>query len=223
MDDILVGGKWYYALSEGKGALLNKHKKTPGCIVVRRVTMSKLASGEEKLLNTFGMFKSEEDLHKYILSLPADQRDLHEIFEEKEFRKPYLDIDISCAKWKITEEQADSHFTVLSSKLKELLDTEKNKYRMYTSHGPDKRSGHVVLTGRYQKNSEESKEFYEQVVSLLPEELRKFVDPKVYSVKQNWRLLYCGKLGTNRPKVLEGSNEKEMSLEVFKESIVRVS
>ena len=217
----LAGGKWYFALTEGKGALLVKHQKNLGDIVVRKRIMQK-----GKMLNVFGLFRSMESLYNYVISLPVEERDLYEVFDKNEDRKPYFDIDVKVSgEEKFVEQKLDEIFSELKTNLEKLLNTKKNGYRMYVSHGAGKRSGHVVLTGRYHSSNVEGKDLYDKVLMKLPEHLREYVDERVYSVRQNWRLLYCGKLGSKRPKILEkssleGNSSEKFSFSDFCESLV---
>ena len=77
---------------------------------------------------------------------------------------------------------------------------------MYSSHGPQKRSTHLLLGGLYHNSNREAKAFYLKVIENVNKSpaakysLR--IDPAVYSSTQQFRLLGSHKYGTTRTKCL---------------------
>jgi hypothetical protein len=71
---------------------------------------------------------------------------------------------------------------------------------LYSSHGTHKRSFHVVIHHYCHPHHREAKAFYLLVKEKMGE-WGKYLDPQVYSSKQNFRLVGSQKIGSRRPKV----------------------
>lgn len=63
-----------------------------------------------------------------------------------------------------------------------------------------KQSGHLIIDGYYHQDSNEARLFYETVIQHVNPEYRTYVDPKVYSDIQQFRLLGSQKPGSHRFK-----------------------
>lgn len=74
--------------------------------------------------------------------------------------------------------------------------------RIYSSHGPDKKSYHIVLISWYHRNHIEARSFYNIIINNIPEYHRIFIDHGVYSKFQQFRLLGSTKHGADRHKTL---------------------
>lgn len=72
----------------------------------------------------------------------------------------------------------------------------------FSSHGPNKRSYHVVIDNYCHSNHKEAKAFYDAVVAKLPEAYRPYVDKAVYSSKQQFRIVGSQKVKSGRIKTL---------------------
>jgi len=89
---------------------------------------------------------------------------------------------------------------------------------IYSSHGSSKKSFHVIVNNYCHYDNKEARRLYDLVFERLfnhinPGEtcsmgkkypnLGKWIDPKVYSSKQQFRILGSQKVRSNRPKILE--------------------
>jgi len=89
---------------------------------------------------------------------------------------------------------------------------------IYSSHGSSKKSFHVIVNNYCHYDNKEARRLYDLVFERLsnhinPGEtcsmgkkyphLRKWIDPNVYSSKQQFRILGSQKVRSNRPKILE--------------------
>jgi hypothetical protein len=72
----------------------------------------------------------------------------------------------------------------------------------FSSHGPDKRSYHVVIDNYCHSNHKEAKAFYDVVVAKLPKAYWPYVDKAVYSSKQQFRIVGSQKVKSGRIKTL---------------------
>lgn len=215
---------WRSFLINGKPnapALLDEHQIQPGNIVVRR---RKPLDG--RFVDLFAIFYSAEDLFNYIFQhLKPSERDMYEIVEEKQYQKARFDIEFILAEHKFSPEQADETVKRITQEIKFITDNLfpglDTGFREYSSHSTDKRSIHIVLTKLCHPNSQDARKFYELVKNYMSSDLKQFVDVMVYSTRQNFRLLYCAKLGSERFKTLIGSN-KEPNISDFKESLLGV-
>lgn len=74
---------------------------------------------------------------------------------------------------------------------------------LFSSHGEEKRSYHIVLCGFYFSDNEECNTFYLHFKdNKRPNALDKYIDDSVYSKVQCFRLLGCSKIGQKRIKIL---------------------
>lgn len=94
-------------------------------------------------------------------------------------------------------------------------------FAIYTSHSYYKRSFHIIIDGYCHNNNLECKMIYECVAKRLILGVAKFVDSKVYSGIQQFRLLHNQKPGSNRPKKvlttfkdLFGDKSREVSIDM---------
>jgi len=213
----------------GAPALLDEYPIKPGNIVVRRRkpldgTTRGVSRSMNGFVDLFAIFFTPEDLYNYIFGyLEPKDRDMYEIVEEKQYQKARFDIELTLAESKLTASEADTVVSDIVKEIKFITDNlfpkEDTGFREYTSHGTDKRSVHIVLTKLCHATSQEARKFYELVIGYMSPKLREFVDVMVYSTRQNFRLMYCAKLGTDRFKTLAGP-VRQPNLQDFKESLL---
>ena len=227
----IYGKKWYYGLKQSKEDeytynLLDEYKisdVTKHLIVCLKP--NKLP-GEYELFRTkkgkfhhlFALFDSYLDFYTYMLNFPIEDRNFYEVILGSLPQKPHFDIDIS------KEEAGDEDIKYIGNILYqavidstiEILDELGVKVNIekdiliYSSHGDEKRSYHIIVNNKCHDGNEEAREFYNAVVNKIsqkftitnPEYLKyvKFVDRAVYGTKQQFRIMGCQKYGTNRPK-----------------------
>ena len=172
-----------------------------------------------KLHRYFTLFDSYLDFYIYMLKFPIEDRNFFEVILGNLPQKPHFDIDIS-------KEDVDENDDIklignvlyqaviqCSIELLEELSIKVNietDILLYFSHGIEKRSYHIIINNRCHDGNDEAKAFYNTVVDKVrqmpsiknTEYLKyvKFIDPAVYSVKQQFRIMGCQKYGSNRPK-----------------------
>jgi len=172
-----------------------------------------------KLHRYFTLFDSYLDFYMYMLKFPIEDRNFFEVILGSLPQKPHFDIDIS-------KEDVDENDDIklignvlyqaviqCSIELLEELSIKVNietDILLYFSHGIDKRSYHIIINNRCHDGNDEAKAFYNTVVDKVRQMLSsknteylkyvKFIDPAVYSVKQQFRIMGCQKYGSNRPK-----------------------
>lgn len=71
-----------------------------------------------------------------------------------------------------------------------------------TSHGPHKRSGHIIVDGLCHDHQGEAKHFNGLVMEHISSHLKPYIDQGVYKSIQNFRMLLSCKNGDSRIKVL---------------------
>ena len=78
---------------------------------------------------------------------------------------------------------------------------------LYSSHGSNKRSWHILINNKCHDGNKEARAFYQAVlvkVRVLTNGKymqSEFIDPGVYSPRQQFRLIGSQKPGTGRPKI----------------------
>jgi hypothetical protein len=110
----------------------------------------------------------------------------------------YKVIEVETGKEKIVKGETEK---VKEDRMMLQLDPRRD-IRVYSSHGPVKRSFHIVLPKYCHKDNIEAKLFYERVIGCMRGLYTKFVDLAVYTRTQQFRLLGSQKAGSSRPKML---------------------
>lgn len=160
--------------------------------------------------------ESHVDFYKLLKSLPPEKRRFHEIFMSEAHQKPRFDIDIKReeipAGWEgdldeFAQMVTDNLISSLIETLrKDNINLNLNKdIAVCTSHGPDKKSIHLILYRYTHGSSRESLAFYDLVVknSQDPALLSRFVDRGVYSANQAFRTLWSRKVDSDRVKIFQ--------------------
>lgn len=158
----------------------------------------------------YSLFTDEEIFYK-AYSSPLQHRCYYEVISGRQ--KPHFDIDIkdehieNCKERErvgtLVKEKVIEQCHVLIPTLKE------ESILVFNSHGEHKRSYHIVLNHWYHEDCLEAKAFYGNIISNIPSEYSRYVDPKVYGQNQNFRILGSHKIGSVRPKVFEGDFEDD--------------
>ena len=156
-------------------------------------------------LRLFSVFDSYLDFAEYQLKFPEDKRSFFEYVLGQYTQKPRFDIDVSGVE-NLEAEGERLKDLVIESACRVLLDKGVTvnlgkQVGLFTSHGPTKRSYHIVFIKLCHLTNADARDFYELVVGGLSEADRKFVDMAVYGKKQQFRCLGSQKLGSARPKV----------------------
>lgn len=167
----------------------------------------------------YAFFDSYLEFYQYMQKIPFEQRAFYEIVFGELPQKPHFDIDVGAdnlAKY-YPDENIDSvaellREAVMLGCLQVLADLhiESNISRdllLYSSHGSNKRSWHILINNKCHDGNKEARAFYEAVlvkVRVLTNGKymqSEFIDPGVYSPRQQFRLIGSQKPGTNRPKI----------------------
>lgn len=166
----------------------------------------------------FALFPNYISFAKFHLSLPEEKRCFFEIIPGDRIQKPHFDLDFSyddymknypASKLKLEEflsiaETLFNTFLQIVIPLFEKLYAVKvvlaSDILIFTSHGPRKRSFHLIIDNYAHLNNREAKAFYEEVSKVIPEELKEFLDSAVYSKTQQFRIVGSQKRGSDRPK-----------------------
>lgn len=143
--------------------------------------------------------------------LPDESKSLYEIILGNMPQKIKFDLDISHDK--LCEVSPDKiRQYVVNGIVKYFTDILKKSVRgyenilVYTSHGETKNSYHIILNGFYTTNNVQSKEYCKKICEKIFEDnpsLEQFIDLKVYSSTQQFRILGCKKQKTDRVKIFQ--------------------
>ena len=154
----------------------------------------------------FAIFPSHLEFAKYQARLDPDKKWFFETILGDRSQKPHFDIDIDVKKYPdvigedVVNNLVDAIFEILSEADVEIrIDSD---LLLFTSHGPTKQSYHLVIDHYMHLNNLEAKAFYHKVLEKMDPELSEFVDPAVYSSKQQFRIVYSQKPGSGRIKTL---------------------
>lgn len=170
-----------------------------------------------KLIRLYTYFESYVDYYLFSISIPIEERSFFEIIFGSSAQKPHFDIDMSHDVIqknypgedveKVSEVLMDALITSCIHVLKQAgvsIEIEKSVL-LYSSHSEKKKSFHLLLNGIYHRNNIQAKIFYKNVIehlsTLTNKKYTEFIDPAVYSPKQQFRILGCQKPKTNRIKV----------------------
>lgn len=207
--------KWYYLLN----GRTDKNVYLRGLLDDNPDTENKLliCAQPEPDKRYFCLFESYLDFIDYYKTIDDKNKHFYEVIMGNLSQKIHFDLDFEVSQngtvelndktivnsENILELTINSIITVLSENNVK-LDIPKDLL-IYTSHGSDKRSFHIVINNYCHSNNLEARKFFNLVFEKLPENIKntKFVDNSVYSIKQQFRILYSSKAGKNRPKKLE--------------------
>ncbi len=153
---------------------------------------------------SFRYFSDREIAYNYLQSLNPSDRCMFEVFLGERQQKAHFDIDVSA--------QPDAELkarAVISHVVNSLIELKVSlrSIRLYQSSAPDstadsKQSYHLLVTNYHCLNSTHAKSLWTYCQNRLPEDLKKYLDEKVYSSIQQFRLLGHTKPGQQRHKKL---------------------
>lgn len=168
-------------------------------------------------IRIYAFFDSYLEFYEYMQKFNPIERAFYEIIFGELPQKPHFDIDIGINDLNsiypgedidtvaetLREAVIMGCITVLSENLV-MLDMQRD-ILLYSSHGEDKRSYHLVINNKCHDGNKEAKAFYDAVMSkiriITQGKYLEFVDKSVYSPRQQFRMVGCQKQGSNRPKV----------------------
>lgn len=201
---IINGLKWYYRLipkkdernrtQKGLFSDYPRHELTRALIV----SWSYYDKNDDKIYRLYGKFKTYLEYGIYQMKLPKHERCFYEIALGEKSQKPHFDIDIDDPTVNgdhVKDMLVDSIISIIKIDLNDIL--------IYTSHGNNKQSYHVIINNHCHANNIEAKAFYDMVVNNIPIEDRKWIDRAVYSPTQQFRIVGSSKIGSDRTKVFQ--------------------
>jgi hypothetical protein len=221
---MIYGQRWYYLLvpdaSVESPKRSSKTKRARSLMDDYRLSQIDgklvvvLTTPNEKRI--YSLFDSYIEFGHYQQKFPAENRCFYEVIFGEFPQKPHFDIDI---------DQSDIGTLDLDTLALEIRDAVirqviliLNEYGItlhldrdvlvYTSHGPTKRSFHLVINNYCHVDHKEARRLYDRVFDGISKELtypmlNKWIDPAVYSSKQQFRIVGSQKFKTNRPKKFE--------------------
>lgn len=153
----------------------------------------------------FGVFDNPIAFRDYENKIPPQERSFYEIILGDLSQKPHFDIDIK--KQDHPDIRGPDVINNLITAIMKVLEGEhiqldfEKDLLIYTSHGRGKLSFHVVINNHCHNSSREAHAFYCCVLDHLEKKYHPFIDSKVYSSIQQFRLLGSQKANSGRPKV----------------------
>lgn len=212
------GYKWYTFLKQQQDG--NKYNY----LMSSKEGNNKFIICKQLKYRSFAYVESSNKLKKLINETSDNERCYYEVVLGDKPRKLYFDLD--CEIEKIDEKLGDDEemdyidYTkemvkklkkAIISEISEKLDKEVSKIKkniiilVYSSNTSKKFSYHIVVYSYYVRNNIEARIFYEEVMKRMGDEYEDFIDPKVYSKVQQFRVVGCIKYGKNNKKVLSKS------------------
>jgi hypothetical protein len=196
---IYVNGiKWYFRLKGDNGLLskLSDDEKMSHLIV-------SFVNPEGK--RYFTSFESFPKFIQMMITLPEEKRNFHEVALENRPQKMRFDLDIKKYKYfegTIYEEVKENDVRMffddliesIVSEFKELgilLDLEKN-ILVFSSHGKEKWSYHIIIDGYYCDNHRECSELFKKITNRMKSNLshkENWLDSSIYSANHCLRIL----------------------------------
>lgn len=188
-------------------------------------------------IRIYAFFDSYLEFYEYMQKFNSIERAFYEIIFGELPQKPHFDIDISINDLNsiypgedidtvaetLREAVMMGCITVLSENLV-MLDMQRD-ILLYSSHGEDKRSYHLILNNKCHDGNKEAKAFYDAVMGkiriITQGKYLEFVDKSVYSPRQQFRMVGCQKQGSNRPKVFyeQFSYQGERYTHIYNEDV----
>lgn len=190
-------------------------------------------NNKPKIVKSYIALRDRADFYLWYYSIPEIDRVLYEIITS--YCKSYFDIDgelidgITYVELVTIASQTLNHLqdAIASVMADYNIPYNPKSLLIYSSHGPNKRSYHVVIRHWYHNNFHEARAFYDLVMAKIGNKCSPFVniDSSVYSQRRAFRLLGSHKLGNNRTKIVQTANfEPEYTvLDTFFESMVSVT
>ncbi|CAH6420172.1 Origin of replication binding protein [uncultured virus] len=231
---VIYEKRWYFRLVQGKKddykrarALMDDYnldelsKHMVVCFTPDRIP------GQTRLFRTkegnpgriYAYFDSYLEFYDYMQRFQPNERAFYEVIFGELPQKPHFDIDIDRADFQeffpndnIDETAETLREAVISGCIEVLagnlvtFDLTRDLL-LYSSHGPDKRSYHVIINNKCHDGNKEARAFYDAVMTKIHaitgnKYIRtNFIDKGVYNPRQQFRLVGCQKHGSNRPKI----------------------
>jgi hypothetical protein len=207
--------RWFYKLVEnGCNSLMDTYSR--GSLRDKLVVCHNTGT-----FMKYSVFDNYIKFSIYYFGLTNEERSFNEIILGENPQKPHFDIDVSDS-----TVDCDLLITQVVFGIKrafyELWRLEiDNEIKVYTSHGKEKRSFHVVVDNYCHSNNRCAKEFYNKVLQYIDDNFKRFIDSAVYNSTQQFRMLFSHKPGSDRTKLTTEPFKDDLErMEVFRHSLV---
>ena len=205
--------KWYYRLKpdDKNKALFTDY---PRNTLTNKFLVCWDFAENDKKNRFYGVFPNYLDFAKFFIKLGDNVRSFYEIILGSSRQKPKFDLDVDLSN-ETSNSNLNPNFSskilndlinaiILTLEEKEIFLDLQRDVCIYSSHGANKKSYHVVINSYCHSNNIEAKAFYSEVMKKLPQyENEKWIDRAVYSKTQQFRTYGSCKVGTSRFKKLE--------------------
>lgn len=178
----------------------------------------KLLVCRQEEYRNFKVFNTYPSFFRYQSSFLEVKRVFYEVILGEFAQKPHFDIDLSGESSPESPGESEiyqPHYLVQAlilaisktlSEMEVVLDIERDVL-IFTSHGPSKKSYHVVIANYCHSGNLEAEAFYRRVVEKLAHPRVDAIDHAVYSSVQQFRMLGSQKYESNRPKIFRPTFE----------------
>lgn len=166
------------------------------------------------IIRIYAFFESYMEFYNYMRKFSLEERSFYEIIFGELPQKPHFDIDIKISE--LEDEDAANVAAVGNFIVSDIIKTSAQVLRelgivlsiekdvlIYSSHGSNKQSYHLVFNNICHDSNYEAKAFYNTVISKMSidHKYKYFIDHSVYSKRQQFRILGCKKLLTNEQEI----------------------
>jgi hypothetical protein len=182
-------------------------------ILEHKLVISLMIENFESTTRLFTYFDSYIDFFEYSRQFPSHERSFYEVIFGEAVQKPHFDLDLDLKDVLALYPNGDLDLIadtlvehLISGCLEAIVGLDlRRDILIYSSHSETKRSYHLIINHWCHDNHQEARAFYDLMVTKISEatdgKYLEFLDSKVYSTLQQFRLVGSQKLGSNRPKV----------------------
>lgn len=152
----------------------------------------------------FRHFHDAKNVEKFTLGTDPEFRTYHEVINGFAHHKMFFDIDDESHS--LNELQTNfimNEIMVVFSNVFYDVIIDPSDLTLCSSSDPTKISYHIIIQGYYIVHFTDAQYFVEKLLERLPENLRKYIDTKVYASRHNFRLPYNHKVGSSRSKKIQ--------------------
>lgn len=203
MPELIFGHKWYRYLLPN-----TEHRNNSLFERVPKETAAKtLIVSQNVTQRLFTSFQDHVVFAKHQQKYKHECRCFFEVVLDEQQQKPRFDIEANFVEYPQSKDFDWNHVTdtiidaiaKVFHERKEELCVEKD-ILLYSSHGNDKKSFHIVINNYYHQGSDEAKTFYHDTMQYIPTIYHRIVDPSVYSTTQQFRIVGSQKYQSGRVK-----------------------
>jgi len=180
-----MSDKWHRRL---EGDLFVKHPREN--IETPKILINMVSDGRY-----YTLFNSIEKLETFLSTIPEEKQTFFEVILGENRQKPRFDID------DIHVELVPEMFDAFGSLFKK-FNIGPECLLWYSSSNQSKQSYHLILPDYYFETSFEAKKLWYYVQENIDPRFATYIDSRVYSITQCFRLLGSQKQGSGRPKRL---------------------